>query len=112
MVVGGIQKVLVSPVGSRREHDPPPLTPFSLSVQGREWTPARFTHTHPSTHAHAHLYTMPPLGTDRNAAYETAVVLDLGGSSLKAGLAAAFPTSAEPRVVSFGFFYFWASRGV
>jgi len=49
---------------------------------------------------------MPPLGTDRHAAYETAVVVDAGGSSFKAGLAAAFPTSAEPRVVSFLFFLF------
>jgi len=42
---------------------------------------------------------MAPIGADRHAAYDSAVVVDLGGHSLKAGLAAAFPGSAEPRVV-------------
>lgn len=47
---------------------------------------------------------MPPIGADRHALYENAVVLDLGGHTLKAGLAAAFPAAAEPRVVGFLFF--------
>ena len=46
-----------------------------------------------------HSTTMAPIGADRHAAYENAVVVDAGGHSFKAGLAAAFPASAEPRVV-------------